>query len=109
MHKQHHSDENRDHDSGTLSRLVHSTEELLRRTAAFGGADVEAGRDRLKRQWDAASSRASDWQDAAGAGLRHFSRAADRCAHRHAWESIAVAAVVGAVITACLMSKSTRR
>lgn len=109
MHKHHHSDEHRDNDSGALTKLVHGTEELLRRTAAFGGADVEGSRDRLKRQWDAASSHASDWQDAAGAGIRQFSRAADRCAHRHAWESIAVAAVVGAVVTACLLTKSTRR
>jgi len=109
MHKQHHHDDTHDHDSGALTKLVHGTEELLRRTAAFGGADVEAGRDRLKRQWDAASSRAADWQDAAGTGIRHFSRAADRCAHRHAWESIAVAAVAAAAITACLMAKSTRR
>lgn len=109
MNKPHHSDDTRDHDHGALSKLVHGTEELLRRTAAFGGADVEAGRDRLKRQWDAASAHAADWQDAAGTGIRHFSRAADRCARRHTWESIAVAAVVGAVITACLLTKSTRR
>lgn len=99
----------RDYDSGTLSKLVQSTEELLRRTASFGGAEVEAGRDKLKRHWDDASSRASDWQEAAGAGLRNFSRAADRCAHRHAWESIGIAALVGAVITACVLTRNKRR
>ncbi|AKQ60232.1 DUF883 family protein [Bordetella hinzii] len=103
MHSKHHRD------GGTLDRLLHGTEELLRRTAAFGDADIEAGRDRLKRQWDAAGERAADWSEAAGQGLRRVTRAADDCAHRHAWESIAVAALVGAVVTACVLTRSSRR
>lgn len=95
----------RDHDNSTLSKLVQSTEELLRRTAAFGSAEVEANRDRAKRTWDDVGARAADWQETAGAGLRSLSKTADRYAHRHAWESIGVAALVGAVIAACILTR----
>ncbi|MVW79857.1 DUF883 family protein [Bordetella sp. 02P26C-1] len=104
MHRHH----DKDHE-GTLSRLVQSTEELLRRTASVGGAEIEAKRDSLKRHWNEVSSSASDWQEAAGTGLRNLSRAADKCAHRHAWESIGIAALVGAVVTACLLTRNKRR
>jgi ElaB/YqjD/DUF883 family membrane-anchored ribosome-binding protein len=104
MHKHH----DRDHE-GTLARLVQTTEELLRRSASAGGAELEAKRDSLKRHWNEVSAHTFDWQQAAGTGLRNLTRAADSCAHRHAWQSIGIAAVVGAVITACLMSKNKRR
>lgn len=100
---------NEDSTTGQLSKLIDSTEELLRRTAAFGSAEVEAGRDRLKRQWDAASEQAADWRDSAGAGLKRVGRAADDCAHRHTWPSIAVAGLAGAMIAACLLSSSGKR
>lgn len=104
MHKHH----DRDQD-GTLNKLLHATEELLRRSASVGGAEIEAKRDSLKRHWNEVSAQASDWQDAAGAGLKKFSRAADDCARRHAWESIGVAALVGAIVTACLLTRNKRR
>jgi len=83
-----------------------STEDLLRRTAAYGGAEIEAGRDRLKRQWESAESRAVDWRDAADQNLRRLARVTDECAHRHPWESIAVAALAGALFTACWLKRS---
>ncbi|MGE4336731.1 MAG: YqjD family protein [Pigmentiphaga sp.] len=91
---------------GQLASLVKNTEELLRRTASYGGAEIEAGRDRLKRQWESAGERAGDWRDAADHGVRRLARVTDECAHRHPWESIAVAAVAGAVFAACWLKRS---
>lgn len=100
--------QDRDHEN-TLAKLVQSTEELLRRTASAGSAEVEAKRDSLKRHLNELGAHASDWQQTAGAGLRHLTRAADRCAHQHAWQSIGIAALVGAVVTACLLTRNKRR
>lgn len=93
-------------DDGHLASLAKNSEELLRRTASYGGAEIEAGRDRLKRQWESAEERVEDWRNAADDGLRRLARATDECAHRHPWESIAVAAVAGAVVAACWFRRS---
>lgn len=46
--------------SDTLRELVSGTENLLRSTASYGGAEIEAARDRLKHQLDAARVQVRD-------------------------------------------------
>ncbi|MCK9512326.1 MAG: DUF883 domain-containing protein [Pigmentiphaga sp.] len=96
-------------DDGHLASLAKNSEELLRRTASYGGAEIEAGRDRLKRQWESVEDRAVEWRETADERLRQLARAADECAHRHPWEAIAMAAVAGAVFAACWLKRSSSR
>jgi len=95
-------------DDSMFKSLTNRTEEHVRRAMEKSGEGVDKTRDTLKRQWDEASSRASEWKDIAGAGVRSFSKAADRCAHRNTWTAIGLAALVGGVIAACCVSKNRR-
>jgi ElaB/YqjD/DUF883 family membrane-anchored ribosome-binding protein len=106
MHRHHREDFG---DEGRLGRAMRDTGELLRRGVSYAEADLNTGRDRLPRQWESAADRAGEWRDAATDGVSRLARATDQCAHRHAWESIAVAAVIGAITAFCLARRSMRR
>ncbi len=95
---------------GTMLRdLISGTENLLRTTASYSGAEVEAARDRLKAQLDAARAEARGLKKKAWRRARDVSVATDDYVHENAWKSIAGAALVGALAGVCLMSEYRRR
>ncbi|VCU70790.1 hypothetical protein PIGHUM_02867 [Pigmentiphaga humi] len=77
-------------------------EELLKRTASYGSAEIETGRDRLRREWAARASRESDWRDALETRMREGCGSAERCVRRHPWKSLGMAFLAGAALAACL-------
>lgn len=95
--------------SDTLRDLVSGTENLLRSTASYGGAEIEAARDRLKHQLDAARAEARVRGRHAWRRAREVSAATDDYVHEHAWKTIASAVLVGALAGICLMADSRRR
>lgn len=109
MQKDHQDDKPAGGDKGSLGETLQDTGELMRRGASFADADIEERRDRLKREWEAARAQSADWRESAVDCVDRFVRAADRCAHRHAWESIVAAAAVGVVVGLCAMRHGRRR
>lgn len=95
--------------SDTLRELVSGTENLLRSTASYGGAEIEAARDRLKHQLDAARIQVRDRGRHAWRRAREVSAATDGYVHENAWKTIAGAVLVGALAAVCLMAESRRR
>ncbi|MFJ1298928.1 YqjD family protein [Pseudomonadota bacterium AL_CKDN230030165-1A_HGKHYDSX7] len=93
----------------SLSELISGTEALLRSTATYGGAEIESARDRLKHQLESAREHVGPWERAAVDRARRWSHATDGYVHDNAWKTIGVAAVLGAVIGACLMSSDSWR
>ena len=85
------------------------TENLLRSTASYGGAEIEAARDRLKHQLDAARVQVRDRGRHAWRRAREVSAATDGYVHENAWKTIAGAVLVGALTALCLMAESRRR
>ena len=92
----------------SLNDLITGTEELLRSTAAHGGAEVESVRDRLKRQLDSARELAREGERSAVQRYHQVSSAADGYVHENAWKTVGIAVVVGVMIGACLMSDHWR-
>ena len=93
----------------TVRDLISGTEALLRSTASYGGSEIEAARDRLKQQLEAAREQASGWERLAWDRARHASHAADEYVHENAWKSIAAAVLVGVLAGVCMMSDHRRR
>ncbi len=98
-----------DSSARTVRDLISGTEALLRSTASYGGSEIEAARDRLKQQLEAAREQASGWERLAWDRARHASHAADQYVHENAWKSIAAAALVGVLAGVCMMSDHRRR
>lgn len=93
----------------TMRDLISGTEDLLRSTASYGGSEIEAARDKLKQQLDAAREQARGWERAAWDRAREVSHATDEYVHENAWKSIAAAALVGLFAGLCMMSDHNRR
>lgn len=98
-----------DTSSRTLRDLISGTEDLLRSTASYGGSEIEAARDKLKRQLDAARDQAVGWERAAWDRAREVSHATDEYVHENAWKSVAGAALIGLLAGVCIMSDHSRR
>jgi len=98
-----------DDSTRTVRELIAGTEALLRSTASYGGSEIEAARDRLKQQLEAAREHAKGWERAAWDRARDASQAADAYVHENAWKSLVGAALIGVVAGVCLMSDSKRR
>jgi len=79
--------------------LVAGTEDLLRSTAEYTGAEIESARARLAEQLETARSAVEEWEHSdLRARAAHWSEAADRCVHEHTWAAIGIAAGVGLVV-----------
>ena len=81
--------------SDSFQELLAGTEDLLRSTASYTGSEIEAARERLKRQLAEARESAGEWETAARQRARRASVYADEVVHEHAWKSAGVAALVG--------------
>ncbi|SEI45175.1 YqjD family protein [Achromobacter sp. NFACC18-2] len=98
-----------DTSSRTMRDLISGTEDLLRSTASYSGTEIEAARDKLKQQLDAARDHARGWERAAWNRAREVSHATDEYVHENAWKSIAGAALIGVLAGICMMSDHGRR
>jgi ElaB/YqjD/DUF883 family membrane-anchored ribosome-binding protein len=94
--------------SDSFQELLAGTEDLLRSTASYTGSEVEAARARLRRQLDEARESAGQWEGVARERARRASAYADEYVHEHAWKSVGVAALVGALLGCCLMAGGRR-
>lgn len=98
--------EHDDHSSRHLRRglrdLVEGAEELLRSTAAYGGAEMEGARDRLKHQLERARSQVGGWSGRAGDRYRRAADVADGYVHENGWKVAAAGIVLGVLLGVCL-------
>ncbi|MNT53703.1 hypothetical protein D3C72_1908000 [compost metagenome] len=98
-----------DSSTRTMRDLISGTEDLLRSTASYGGSEIEAARDKLKHQLEAAREQAKGWERAAWDRAREVSHATDEYVHENAWKSVAGAALIGVLAGICMMSDHWRR
>ena len=86
----------------SLHELQEKAKQLLRDTASYTGADIEAARGRLKRQLEAVRELKAQqgWLNAVCCGP--VPRAVNQCVHQHAWTAIGVAALLGMMAGHCL-------
>ncbi len=94
--------------SDSFHELLAGTEDLLRSTASYTGSEIEAARAKLKRQLADARESAGDWEGAARERARRATAYADEYVHEHAWKSVGVAALVGALL-GCFLASGGRR
>ncbi|WP_397473424.1 YqjD family protein [Pusillimonas sp.] len=101
--------EKRDEVASNIKDLISSADDLLRSTAAYSGAEIEAARDRLKVQLELARKEAGSYRQSLKESYHAVSRATDECVHKHAWTAVCVAGVIGLLMGKCLSSGHSRR
>jgi ElaB/YqjD/DUF883 family membrane-anchored ribosome-binding protein len=94
--------------ASSIRELMGGTEELLRSTASYTGEEIEAARRRLRSQLESARSIAGEWEGTAAERYRRVSAATDEYVHENAWKSVGLAALVGLLLGACLVSGDRR-
>jgi ElaB/YqjD/DUF883 family membrane-anchored ribosome-binding protein len=90
--------------SEDVGELVASAEDLLRSTASYSGAEIEAARIKLKGQLDSVRERAGLAGYSFTRGVRQVSQATDGYVRDHTWSTVGAAAAVGVLAGICLMS-----
>lgn len=101
--------EKRDEVVANLRELISSADDLLRTTASYGGTEVEAARERLRKQLDVARQEVGSYGHSLKETCCAVSRATDQCVHEHAWKAVFVAGFVGLLLGKCMASDSSRR
>jgi len=91
-----------------LAALAPEVEALLRATAAYGGAEVETARSRVRRQLDALRVSVGSSRVRPRAGLRGLCGTAADCARKHIWTSLAMAGLAGMAAGCCLRARVDR-
>lgn len=85
-----------------LRDLLAGTEELLRSTASYTGAEIEEARDRLKRQLESAQSYAEAWNNVAAEKFRRACETTDDRVRANPWGFLGAALAAGMIIGHCL-------
>lgn len=91
-----------------LNRIVDQAEALLRSLGEETGAAAEAARERVTETLAQARARLSATATEAEKAAATIADRTDSFVHRHPWQAVAIAAVLGGVIT-FLIAKSLRR
>ena len=99
----------RDEVVSNLQDLIDSADELLRSTASYSGAEIEAARSRLTEQLEHARQEARNLRHTFKQGYRTVAEATDECVHKHAWTAVCIAGVAGLLMGKCLSSDHGRR
>jgi ElaB/YqjD/DUF883 family membrane-anchored ribosome-binding protein len=84
--------------------LIDGTEALLRSTASYTGAEIEAARENLRQQLEAAKDETRRLNRMAAEKIVQASARADEYAHNNPWQLLGIAAAVGAIVGICLGS-----
>lgn len=87
-----------------VRELLSGAEELLRTTASYSGAEIEAARSRLKGQLDAVREQTDWYEQLVSDNYRRISEATDKYVRNHAWQTIGAAAALGVLLGKSLMS-----
>ncbi|TFL08454.1 DUF883 family protein [Pusillimonas caeni] len=103
------ADAKREDVSSSFKDLISSAEELLRSTASYSGAEIEAARGRLKNQLELARLEAGNYRHTLKESYHAVSQATDECVHEHAWKAVCIAGVIGLLLGKCLSSDHMRR
>jgi len=98
------SDETHAEVEASVRDLLLGVEDLLRTTAAYGGAEIEAARSRLKTQLDAIRERTDWYEQSVFDHYRRVSETTDKYVRAHAWQTIGAAAALGVLLGKSLMS-----
>jgi ElaB/YqjD/DUF883 family membrane-anchored ribosome-binding protein len=96
-------DRQKDRVAFDMKELIAAIEELLKSTATYTGAEVEAARARLTEQLEMAKDDALRWKTLAREKVRQASECTDEYAHSHPWRLVGAAAAVGVIIGHCLL------
>jgi ElaB/YqjD/DUF883 family membrane-anchored ribosome-binding protein len=91
-----------------LKDLIAGSEELLRSTASYTGAEVDAARTKLQAQLGMARNAAGDWNQAAVEQYRRVSAATTGFVHDRPWSLVGAALVAGVVLGYCLQGEKPR-
>jgi ElaB/YqjD/DUF883 family membrane-anchored ribosome-binding protein len=84
--------------------LLSGAEDLLRTTASYSGAEIEAARSRLKGQLDAVREQTDWYEQSIFDHYRRVSETTDKYVRNHAWQTIGAAAALGVLLGKSLMS-----
>lgn len=90
-----------------LNRIVAQAEELLRSLGDGGDEAAEAVRARVAETLEQAKSKLAATAEDAGKVAESLADRADDYVHTHPWQSIAIAALLGSVVT-LLVTRSRR-
>ncbi|MGB3291141.1 MAG: DUF883 family protein [Burkholderiaceae bacterium] len=88
--------------------LIAGTEALLRSTASYTGAEIEAARENLRQQLDAAKKETWRLNRVAAEKISRASMMADEYAHDNPWRLLGAAALAGAIAGFCLNGSRQR-
>jgi ElaB/YqjD/DUF883 family membrane-anchored ribosome-binding protein len=91
-----------------LNRIVEQAESLLRTLGDEGGQAAEAVRDRVTETLQQAKARLAATAVEASAVAESLADRADTYVRRNPWQSVAIAALLGGVVT-FLITKASRR
>jgi ElaB/YqjD/DUF883 family membrane-anchored ribosome-binding protein len=80
-----------------FNTVVADTEHLLKSIAAAGGEKAQAMRSTVEQNLVAARERLQGLEQAAEARARSAVKATDQYVHGHPWQSVAIAAGIGAL------------
>jgi len=88
-----------------FNAVVHEADQLLTSITDEGGDTAEALRGRVERNLNAAKARLRDLEDAVMDKTRATAHATDEYVHENPWQTVGVAAGIGAACGAliCLM------
>jgi ElaB/YqjD/DUF883 family membrane-anchored ribosome-binding protein len=81
-----------------FNAVVSDTEQLLKSVASAGGERTQALRANVEQNLRLAKERLNEFQDAAVQRTRAAAKATDEYVHTNPWQSIAIAAGLGAII-----------
>lgn len=91
-----------------LNRIVVQAEELLRSLGEGGGEAAEAVRSRVTETLEQARARLAATASDAEKVAESIADRADKYVHENPWQSIAIAALLGSVLT-LIVTKTTQR
>jgi ElaB/YqjD/DUF883 family membrane-anchored ribosome-binding protein len=91
-----------------LNRIVVQAEELLRSLGEGGGEAAEAVRNRVTETLEQARARLAATAHDAEKVAESIADRADKYVHENPWQSIAIAALLGSVLT-LIAAKTTQR
>ncbi|SHH85705.1 glycine zipper domain-containing protein [Pollutimonas bauzanensis] len=83
-------------------------EGLLRATASYGGAEIEAARGGIKRQLEALRGQRAGDRLLSAACCNPAARTVDRCLREYPWQAIGIVAVAALAAGACLARRPRR-
>ncbi|KAA0892978.1 YqjD family protein [Pusillimonas sp. ANT_WB101] len=93
----------------SFDNLVESAEDLLKTTASYSGAEVQAARDKLRVQLDLAGRQLDDYRGTIEERLCNTVKSGERCIRQHPWKAVGMAALAGMIWAKFMSGGDDRR